>query len=71
MGQQFLCGSLNASSVFHFRAGNYWWWVPLVAPTLGSLAGGLIYKLLIDIHNQPVLEHGNEKGQTIIESATL
>lgn len=62
---------MDASSVFHFRAGNYWWWVPLVAPTLGSLAGGLIYKLLIDIHNQPVLEHGNEKGQTIIESATL
>ncbi|XP_015132919.2 aquaporin-7 isoform X2 [Gallus gallus] len=46
-----------------FRAGNYWWWVPVVAPTLGSLAGGLIHKLLIDIHNQPVLERGNEKGQ--------
>uniref|UniRef100_A0A8C3S975 Aquaporin 7 n=1 Tax=Chelydra serpentina TaxID=8475 RepID=A0A8C3S975_CHESE len=35
-----------------FRAGDYWWWVPIVAPTLGSLAGALAYKLLIDFHNQ-------------------
>ncbi|XP_065596189.1 aquaporin-7-like [Cyrtonyx montezumae] len=54
-----------------FTAGHYWWWVPLVAPTLGSLAGGLTYKLFIDIHNQPIPECGNEKGQTDVESSTL
>uniref|UniRef100_A0A8B9DQY3 Aquaporin 7 n=1 Tax=Anser cygnoides TaxID=8845 RepID=A0A8B9DQY3_ANSCY len=45
-----------------FTAGNYWWWIPVIAPTLGSLVGSLIYKLLIDFHNQSLLESGNEKG---------
>ncbi|OXB79789.1 UNVERIFIED_CONTAM: hypothetical protein H355_012849 [Colinus virginianus] len=54
-----------------FTAGHYYWWVPLVAPTLGSLVGGLTYRLFIDIHNQPVPECGNEKGQTDVESSTL
>ncbi|XP_067386941.1 aquaporin-7-like [Emydura macquarii macquarii] len=44
-----------------FRAGDNWWWVPIVAPTLGSLAGALVYKLLIDFHNQTELEGGDEK----------
>ncbi|KAJ7335153.1 hypothetical protein JRQ81_013094 [Phrynocephalus forsythii] len=35
-----------------FRAGNYWWWVPVVAPTLGSLVGIFIYNILIDFHNR-------------------
>jgi len=26
-----------------FRAGNHWWWVPIVAPVLGALAGGWAY----------------------------
>ncbi|NXL88651.1 AQP7 protein, partial [Alectura lathami] len=52
-----------------FTAGHYWWWIPLVAPTLGSLAGSLIHKLFIDFHNQPVLESGNVKGQTVVESS--
>uniref|UniRef100_A0A8C4K8C8 Aquaporin-7-like n=1 Tax=Dromaius novaehollandiae TaxID=8790 RepID=A0A8C4K8C8_DRONO len=39
-----------------FTAGHGWWWIPLVAPTLGSLFGVLIHKLFIDLHNQPVLE---------------
>ena len=26
-----------------FRAGNNWWWVPLVAPVLGAVAAGWIY----------------------------
>uniref|UniRef100_A0A8C8AFQ8 AQP7 protein n=1 Tax=Otus sunia TaxID=257818 RepID=A0A8C8AFQ8_9STRI len=54
-----------------FRAGHHWWWVPLTAPTLGSLAGVLIHKLFIDFHNQPVLECENEKGQPVVESSTL
>ncbi|XP_069736337.1 aquaporin-7-like isoform X2 [Phaenicophaeus curvirostris] len=54
-----------------FRAGHHWWWVPLTAPILGSLAGALIYKLFIDFHNQPVLESGNEKRQPVLESVKL
>uniref|UniRef100_A0A8C8REH3 AQP7 protein n=1 Tax=Pelusios castaneus TaxID=367368 RepID=A0A8C8REH3_9SAUR len=46
-----------------FRAGDHWWWVPIVAPTLGSLLGALGYKLLIDFHNQTVLEGREEKGK--------
>jgi MIP family channel proteins len=30
-----------------FRAGNGWWWVPLVAPPLGAIAAGWVYDGLI------------------------
>jgi MIP family channel proteins len=30
-----------------FRAGNHWWWVPIVGPCLGGALGGLVYDLLI------------------------
>ena len=30
-----------------FTAGNGWWWVPIVAPLVGGVAGGWIYDLLI------------------------
>lgn len=30
-----------------FRAGNHWWWVPIVAPCIGGVAGVMIYDLLI------------------------
>ncbi|XP_062984407.1 aquaporin-7-like [Elgaria multicarinata webbii] len=42
-----------------FRAADNWWWVPVIAPTLGSLVGIFIYNILIDFHNrsQPVTEH--------------
>jgi MIP family channel proteins len=30
-----------------FRAGNGWWWVPIVAPCIGGVLGGFIYDLLI------------------------
>lgn len=57
--------------LFYFRAGDHWWWVPITAPTLGSLAGVLIHKLFIDFHNQPNPKSGNEKGQTVVETSTL
>jgi len=33
-----------------FSAYNYWFWVPLVAPHLGAVIGGLLYLGLIGIH---------------------
>lgn len=30
-----------------FRAGNNWWWVPVVAPLLGAYLGGMVYLCLI------------------------
>ncbi|XP_068278201.1 aquaporin-7-like [Nyctibius grandis] len=57
-----------------FTAGHHWWWVPVIAPSLGSLAGVLIHKLFIDIHNQPDPERGSEKGQSphpVVETSTL
>lgn len=30
-----------------FRAGNGWWWVPVVAPVIGAILGGWVYDLLV------------------------
>ncbi|XP_060915842.1 aquaporin-10b [Labrus mixtus] len=34
-----------------FRAGDGWWWVPIVAPCVGALLGTLIYQLMIEVHH--------------------
>jgi glycerol uptake facilitator-like aquaporin len=34
-----------------FRAGNGWWWVPIVAPCIGAVLGGLAYDLFITRHH--------------------
>lgn len=34
-----------------FRAGDGWWWVPLVAPCIGAVAGGLVYDLFVTRHH--------------------
>jgi MIP family channel proteins len=30
-----------------FRAGHYWWWVPIVAPLVGGVLGGWIYDAFV------------------------
>jgi len=30
-----------------FRAGNYWWWVPIVGPLVGGVLGGWLYDLFV------------------------
>jgi MIP family channel proteins len=37
-----------------FRAGNSWWWVPIVAPVIGGVLGGFVYDALIMRHHAPV-----------------
>lgn len=34
-----------------FRAGNSWWWVPIVAPCIGAVLGGYVYDLFIAKHH--------------------
>ena len=44
-----------------FRAGHAWWWVPIVGPLLGGLAGGFAYDALI-LRHHPVDHPGNSAG---------
>ena len=34
-----------------FTAAGYWWWVPIVAPCIGAVAGAFSYDLLIGRHH--------------------
>ncbi|XP_069805815.1 aquaporin-10 [Dendropsophus ebraccatus] len=43
-----------------FRAGNNWWWVPVVAPCVGGVLGSMIYQVLVELHH-PVEDVKNEK----------
>jgi MIP family channel proteins len=36
-----------------FTAGGHWWWVPIVAPCLGAVLGGLVYDRLVGRHHPP------------------
>lgn len=34
-----------------FRAGNYWFWVPIIGPLIGGVLGAVIYDTLISKHH--------------------
>ncbi|XP_061641302.1 aquaporin-7 isoform X2 [Phyllopteryx taeniolatus] len=34
-----------------FRAGNGWWWVPIVAPMIGGVLGAGLYKVFVEFHH--------------------
>ncbi|XP_038670016.1 aquaporin-9b isoform X2 [Scyliorhinus canicula] len=34
-----------------FRAGDGWWWVPVIAPMIGGVIGTLVYVLIIELHH--------------------
>uniref|UniRef100_A0A8C3PKX1 Aquaporin-3 n=1 Tax=Calidris pygmaea TaxID=425635 RepID=A0A8C3PKX1_9CHAR len=36
-----------------FSRGNGWWWVPVVAPLLGSVVGFAVYQLFVALHHPP------------------
>jgi MIP family channel proteins len=36
-----------------FSAGEHWWWVPIVAPCLGGVLGGLLYDVFVARHHPP------------------
>jgi MIP family channel proteins len=38
-----------------FRAGNHWWWVPVIAPLIGGVVGGLVYDVLITRLRRPAV----------------
>lgn len=46
-----------------FRAGNGWWWVPLVAPPIGGVLGGGLYRAMVEMHHPPL----SEPGEVLVE----
>nr|XP_020448276.1 aquaporin-7-like isoform X2 [Monopterus albus] len=48
-----------------FRSGNGWWWVPLVAPPIGGVLGGGLYKALVEMHHQTLPEQGQGKNEKL------
>ncbi|XP_067873996.1 aquaporin-9b [Heterodontus francisci] len=37
-----------------FRAGDGWWWVPVIAPMIGGVLGTAIYVLIIELHHKDI-----------------
>ncbi|CAL8381009.1 unnamed protein product [Boreogadus saida] len=54
-----------------FRAGNGWWWVPVVAPLLGGVMGAGLYKALVELHHPAIVcgqnGHGEQEEMDLLE----
>ncbi|XP_013923178.1 PREDICTED: aquaporin-3 [Thamnophis sirtalis] len=45
-----------------FTACGHWWWIPIIAPFLGAIAGILVYQLMIGCHDEPPPEFNDEES---------
>lgn len=45
--------------------GNAWWWVPLVAPMLGSAVGTILYQLCVAFH------YPDEENEVLPEKGSI
>lgn len=52
------------------RAGNGWWWVPIVAPLIGGVLGAGVYKALVELHHPPLSEQGERVVKDFEEETT-
>ncbi|XP_062868320.1 aquaporin-7 [Trichomycterus rosablanca] len=53
-----------------FRAGNSWWWVPVVAPFVGGVTGALMYKTFVELLH-PTHTDKDHKEKEASESTPL
>nr|XP_023667421.1 aquaporin-7-like [Paramormyrops kingsleyae] len=51
-----------------FRAGNGWWWVPVAAPLVGGLLGGVVYKLFVELHHPREAPRCTESGVEFLDN---
>ncbi|XP_074090676.1 aquaporin-9-like [Macrotis lagotis] len=49
-----------------FRAGSYFWWIPVVGPLLGGAIGGFIYIYGIEIHHSKPEQIGEKNELSVI-----
>lgn len=47
------------------RAGNCWWWVPLVAPLIGGVLGAGVYKAFVELHHPHPSEQNRVLGEDV------
>uniref|UniRef100_T1E6H8 Aquaporin-3 n=1 Tax=Crotalus horridus TaxID=35024 RepID=T1E6H8_CROHD len=45
-----------------FTTSGHWWWIPIVAPFLGAIAGVMVYQLMIGCHDEPPPEANDEES---------
>lgn len=59
----------SSCAVYLCRAGNGWWWVPLIAPLIGGPLGAGVYRAMVEMHHPP--ESEGREGPTKEESVPL
>lgn len=50
----------SSCSLYLGRAGNGWWWVPLVAPLVGGPLGAGVYRTMVEMHHPPESRESEE-----------